>query len=50
VVRSTGALSATRDAARSEADKARSALDRLPRTPFRDALLNLSVRSVERSS
>lgn len=50
IVKSTGALSATRDAARSEADKARGALDRLPRTPFRDALLNLSVRSVERSS
>ena len=50
IVRSTGALSATREAARSEADKARSALDRLPRTPFRDALLNLAVRSVERSS
>ncbi len=50
VVRSTGALSATRDAARGEADKARSALDRLPGTPFRDALLDLSVHSVERSS
>ncbi|MBC7831107.1 MAG: polyprenyl synthetase family protein, partial [Hyphomicrobium sp.] len=50
IVRSTGALSATRDAARTEANKARSALERLPLTPFRGALLDLSVRSVERSS
>lgn len=50
IVRSTGALTATRDAARTEADQARRALERLPATPYRDALLNLSVRSVERSS
>ena len=50
IVTSTGALSATRDAARIESEKARVALGRLPSTPFRDALLNLSVRSVERSS
>jgi len=50
IVGSTGALRATRQAARDEADKARSALDALPSTPFRDALLDLSVRSVERSS
>ena len=50
IVGATGALSATRDAARAEADKARGALDALPATPFRDALLDLSVRSVERSS
>ena len=50
IVRSTGALAATREAARAEADKARRSLDRLPDTPYRDALLDLSVRSVERSS
>ena len=50
IVRSTGALAATREAARAEADKARRALDGLPDTPYRDALLDLSVRSVERSS
>jgi octaprenyl-diphosphate synthase len=50
IVRSTGAITATRDAARTEADKARASLEVLPGTPYRDALLDLSVRSVERSS
>ena len=50
VVRSTGALVATRDAARREAEQARLALELLPASPHRDALLDLSVRSVERSS
>jgi octaprenyl-diphosphate synthase len=50
IVRSTGALAATREAARREADDARKALDVLPSTPYRDALLDLSVRSIERSS
>jgi octaprenyl-diphosphate synthase len=50
IVRRTGALEATREAARAEADKARGTLDALPMSPYRDALLELSVRSVERSS
>ena len=50
IVRSTGALAATRGAARTEADKAGKALVRLPATPYRDALLDFSARSVERSS
>jgi octaprenyl-diphosphate synthase len=50
IVRSTGAITATREAARTEADKARASLEVLPSTPYRDALLDLSVRSVERSS
>jgi octaprenyl-diphosphate synthase len=50
IVRSTGALAATREAARKEADQARLALEALPESPYRDALLDLSVRSVERSS
>ena len=50
IVRATGAIAATRDAARCEADKARAALDVLPGSAYRDALLDLSVRSVERSS
>jgi octaprenyl-diphosphate synthase len=50
IVRATGALDATREAARAEADKACAVLDLLPETPYREALLDLSVRSVERSS
>lgn len=50
IVRRTGALEATRDAARTEADKARSSLSALPATVHREALLEFCVRSVERSS
>jgi octaprenyl-diphosphate synthase len=50
LVRATGALEATRQAARAEADKACKVLDLLPATAYREALLDLSVRSVERSS
>jgi len=50
VVRRTGALEATRDAARAEALKARASLAALPDNPAREALLELCVRSVERSS
>ena len=50
IVRHTGAITATRDAARAEANKARRSLDALLPSPYRDALLELSVRSVERSS
>jgi len=49
IVRSTGALIATRDAARTEAAKAREALQVLPPTVYRQALLDLLVGSVERS-
>lgn len=50
IVRRTGALEATREAARVEADRARHALDALPLSPYREALLELCVRSVDRSS
>ncbi len=50
IVRRTGAIGATRDAARSETDKAVAALQLLAPSAYRDALLELCVRSVERSS
>jgi len=49
IVRRTGALEATREAARTEADLARKRLAVLPPSPAREALLELCVRSVERS-
>jgi octaprenyl-diphosphate synthase len=50
IVRRTGALAATRDAARAEAEKAQRTLAALPPSTYADALLELCVRSVERSS
>lgn len=50
IVRRTGALDVTREAARHEAMLARQALDALPATPAREALLEFCVQSVERSS
>ena len=49
IVRRTGALQATREAPRAEADKACAALASLPDTSARKALLELSTRSVERN-
>ena len=50
IVRRTGALDATRDAARQEAEKARLSLSVLPPSPHREALIEFCVRSVDRSS
>ncbi len=50
VVRRTGALDLTREAARAEAAKAQASLALLPETPARVALLELCLRSVDRSS
>lgn len=50
IVRRTGAIAATRDAARTEADGAARQLVHLPESTFREALLEFCVRSVERSS
>jgi octaprenyl-diphosphate synthase len=49
IVRRSGALVATREAARAEADKATRCLEALPESAHREALLELCVRSVERS-
>ena len=46
----TGAIDATRDAARAEADKARQCLFLLPDSRAREALLELCFRSVDRSA
>ena len=50
IVRHTGAIAATRDAARAEAEKAAAALQALPESTHRQALLELCFRSVDRSS
>jgi octaprenyl-diphosphate synthase len=50
IVRSTGAVLATRAAARAEADEAARSLAALPASAYRDALLDSCARSVERSS
>jgi octaprenyl-diphosphate synthase len=49
IVRHTGAIAATREAARREADLAAAQLDELPRSEYREALLEFCARSVERS-
>jgi octaprenyl-diphosphate synthase len=49
-VRHTGAIAATREAARAEADKAALALRVLPESEHREALLELCFRSVDRSA
>jgi len=50
IVRRTGAIVATRDAARAEAQQAQTQLARLPESAYRKALLEYCVRSVERSA
>jgi octaprenyl-diphosphate synthase len=50
IVRKTGAITATREAARAEAERARRCLQALPASGAKDALLELCVRSVDRSS
>src|ERR1700712_5573323 len=50
IVRRTGAIDATRDAARAESDKARECLRVLPPSADKEALLEFCVRSVDRSS
>ncbi len=49
-MRRTGAIDATREAARREADRARDQLAALPDSEAKTALLELCVKSVERSS
>jgi octaprenyl-diphosphate synthase len=50
IVRRTGALDATRASAALEAAKARTLLDQLPPSGAREALVELCIRSVHRSS
>ena len=50
LVRRTGALDATRAAAEQEAERARRCIDALPASKAREALLELCVRAVHRSS
>jgi octaprenyl-diphosphate synthase len=50
IVRHTGAIAATREAARAEADKAANALRVLAPSRHREALLELCFRSVDRSA
>ncbi|MBN8486884.1 MAG: octaprenyl diphosphate synthase [Burkholderiales bacterium] len=49
IVRATGAIEATRQAARAEAGRARERLSALPASDAKDFLLELAARSVERS-
>lgn len=50
IVRHTGAIAGTREAARRESELAAAQLDRLPESEYREALLEFCARSVERSS
>ncbi len=49
IVRATGALEATRDAARAEAQLAKDCLQRLPANMWRESLLEFAAQSVDRS-
>jgi octaprenyl-diphosphate synthase len=49
LVRTTGAIEATRQAARAEAERARERLSALPASDAKNLLLELAARSVERS-
>jgi octaprenyl-diphosphate synthase len=48
IVRSTGALEATRAAASAEAERAIAALDVLPASPYRDAMHALAAQLLDR--
>jgi octaprenyl-diphosphate synthase len=50
ILRRTGALEVTREAARAEARTACESLDAIPPSPYREALLNFAVRLVDRST
>jgi octaprenyl-diphosphate synthase len=50
IVRRTGALEATRQAARDEAQRAQQHISALPSSQFKDALLTLSVLAVDRNA
>ncbi len=48
VVRATGALEATREAAQVQAERAKAALAKLPESEYKEALLHLAFDSINR--
>ena len=50
IVKATGALEATREAAQAQAELAKQCLTELPASEFKDALLELALASIHRSS
>ncbi len=50
IVKATGALDATREAAQAQVDQAQRSLSTLPQSEWREALLQLSFDSIHRSS
>lgn len=50
IVKATGAIEATREAAQAQAELAKQCLDALPASEYREALLHLSFDSIHRSS
>ena len=47
-IRATGALAYAEEAAKREAELARQSIERLPKSPYKDALLDLTCFAVER--
>ena len=50
IIHRTDALKATRDAARSESERAIASIEVLPNSPYKEALISLGQQAIERSS